>query len=113
MKNKPPMSVKISVEKEILFGDVLSDIIEKYDCKRVLSLLASKYIYQSAMCESPFSALLKNKKQIDKLCENSEAFWVLVYAIDNWDELKEKGKKYCEEKAKESENKWENENVKR
>ena len=40
--------------------------------------------------------MLKSKKQIDKLVENGEATQVLVYALNNWDEMKEKGKEFMD-----------------
>ena len=86
--NKYLMAIKIALEEEIDFCNVLKSAIYKYDAKKLIGLLTAQY----------FSSCVNYENTFGKLSENSEAAWVLFYAIKHWDELKEKGKKYYEEK---------------
>lgn len=94
---KKKMMITIKIEQEIELVNLLYQAIDKYDAKPIIKQLAANYYMNSAMVESPISGFLMSKEKVDKIIENAEAAWVLMYAVNHWDELKEKGKKYLQE----------------
>lgn len=101
MKKAKEFKVKVSVEKEVPFHHLLHEAIMRHSAKRIVCRAFDICLFNSSISESPILlALTRNKKEIDKLVENTEASYVLGYAIKHWDDLKELGKKQFEDAQK-------------
>lgn len=89
---KKGMFVNIPLNPSIDVCQFLYAAMEKYPVKSIIKQLFSNCLMESSLSVSPLSLAITNKKEIEKLNENDEATCVLGYAIQHWDELKEKGK---------------------
>jgi hypothetical protein len=100
-KPKKKMMVKFETMHQVELGGLIQQAIEEYGVQPILKQMGGICLMYSAMAENPISGMLKSDKEIDKLCENSESAWVIMYVINHWNEMKEKGKTYYQELQKE------------
>lgn len=99
-KKKEIMTVSYTppnTEIKIGVADILYSIMKKYSVKHIIAQLqVNAYLEGLARCNT-LSAMLIDKKDVNKVAENAEAALALLYLRHNWKHCVEEGKKTLEE----------------
>lgn len=98
---KKGMTIKFTPpETELDVCQLLYQIIEQNNVKRVLTQLAvNTYLEGVARCNL-LTATFAGKEDVDKVIENAQAAYALKYLLHNWDKCVEEGKKEMEKASK-------------
>jgi len=102
-KTKKTMMVKVKVTQEVELGGIISQAIEEYGAGPILKQISYVCLMNSAIATSPISSMLKSKREVDRLIENTEYGQALMYVVNHWDEMKKLGKEYYQEISKKHE----------